>query len=323
MKYLITGFSGFVSYHFLRLLNEKEPGSEVMGLSRNTPEFNTTQFKEIKINFKSVDLLDREAISGIIKSYQPERILHLASVSSVAKSWLDPLNSFVNNTNIFLNLAEEIRIQKIPCRILSIGSSEEFGEVSVDKLPLTEEHPLHPVSPYAVARVSQEMLSNVYAEGFGLDIIMTRSFNHLGPGQKATFAISSFAKQLVEMSLDPLKARIIQVGNLSITRDFVDVRDVVKAYLLLFQKGRSGEIYNICSEKGVLLENILHLMSEQLGISVHTKVDTNRIRPNENKKIIGSFKKINEELGWSPVITIEDSLRDILAYWKKQLTQLP
>ena len=200
MKILITGFTGFVSQHFLTLLNEIEPGSIVLGIDKNEPDFNFSTFSELNISFENIDLLNKEATEKILTDFNPDYILHLASVSSVAQSWQAPLESFVNNTTIFLNLVELVRVSNNKCRVLSVGSSEEFGDVNETELPLTEEHPLKPLSSYAVARVSQEMLSKIYADGFALDIIMTRSFNHIGPGQKDIFVISSFAKQLVQLS---------------------------------------------------------------------------------------------------------------------------
>ena len=223
---------------------------------------------------------------------------------------------FLFLTTIFLNLVELVRISNNNCRILSVGSSEEYGDVAENDLPLTEEHPLKPLSSYAVARVSQEMLSKIYADGFALDIIMTRSFNHIGPGQKDIFVISSFAKQLVQLSKNIESKATLTTGNLSVIRDFLDVRDVVKAYYLLLKKGRSGEVYNICSGNGILLSDIISKMSEILNLSIETKINPDLIRPNENKKIIGSYQKIKNELGWQPEIPLNKSLEDIIRYWQ-------
>ena len=316
MKILITGFTGFVSQHFLTLLNEIEPGSIVLGIDKNEPDFNFSTFSELNISFENIDLLNKEATEKILTDFNPDYILHLASVSSVAQSWQAPLESFVNNTTIFLNLVELVRISNNNCRILSVGSSEEFGDVAENDLPLTEEHPLKPLSSYAVARVSQEMLSKIYADGFALDIIMTRSFNHIGPGQKDIFVISSFAKQLVQLSKNIESKATLTTGNLSVIRDFLDVRDVVKAYYLLLKKGRSGEVYNICSGNGILLSDIISKMSEILNLSIETKINPDLIRPNENKKIIGSYQKIKNELGWQPEIPLDKSLEDIIRYWQ-------
>lgn len=319
MKLLITGFAGFVSTHFLELLNKLEPGSEVLGIDKTIAEFSPSQYPNLKIHYKDIDLLNRPVIADALTSFCPEYILHLASISSVAQSWQTPLDSFVNNTNIFLNLVEHIRINKIRCRVLSIGSSEEFGEVSEKELPLTEEHPLKPLSPYAVARISQEMLSKIYADGFSEDIVMTRSFNHIGPGQKDIFVISSFAKKLVLLKKTKSSDNTIITGDLSIIRDFVDVRDVVRAYYLLLKKGRKGEVYNICSGKGSVLKDIIFKMSDLLKLDIQIQIDQKLIRPNENKKVIGSYKKIKNELDWEPQIPLEKSLSDIIGYWQDKI----
>ncbi len=318
MRILLTGFTGFVSQHFLEYLNSKEPGSVVLGIDKNPANFNFSNYSNLSVSFEAIDLLNKDATEKIINSFSPDYILHLASVSSVAQSWQSPQESFVNNTSIFLNLVESIRLTNKNCRILSVGSSEEFGEVEEKDLPLTEQHPLKPLSPYAVARVSQEMLSKIYADGYSMDIIMTRSFNHIGPGQRDAFVFSSFAKQLVQLAKTDEKVKKIITGDLTIIRDFVDVRDVVKAYYLLLKEGKQGEVYNICSGKGFLLKDIIKIMSNLLNIEVETETNPSLARPNENKKIIGSYQKINTELGWHPEIGIEKSLSDIIDYWKQQ-----
>ena len=231
-------------------------------------------------------------------------------------SWKKPVQSFTNNTNIFLNLIETIHTLELKCRILSIGSSEEYGNVNALDLPLTENQELKPISPYAVARVSQEMLSKVYADSFGLDIIMTRSFNHIGTHQKDIFVIPSFAKQLIKLKKTGSQQMELTTGDTSIVRDFIDVRDVVKAYYLLFKKGKKGELYNICSGKGISLNEVINIMTSNLNISILQKIDTQLVRPNDNKIIIGSNEKIKAETGWSNAIPIEKSIADILEFYK-------
>jgi GDP-4-dehydro-6-deoxy-D-mannose reductase len=318
MKILVTGFSGFVSTHFLDLLHKVEPGSTILGVDKHPPSIDSNAYPRLNISYQNIDLLNKSIVDETLRNFQPEYILHLASVSSVAQSWQTPLESFVNNTNIFLNLVEQVRVNNIPCRILSVGSSEEYGEVEESKLPLTEEHPLKPLSPYAVARISQEMLSKIYADGYGQDIIITRSFNHIGPGQKENFVISSFAKQLVQLATGNGNDNKLVAGNLSIVRDFVDVRDVVEAYYLLLKNGIRGEVYNICSGNGIELKEIIVKMSELLNIDIRVEVNPSLIRPNENKKIIGSYQKIKNGLGWEPAIPIEKSLADIITYWQQK-----
>lgn len=319
-KYLITGYSGFVSRHFLEYLDANEPQASVKGLDVQEPEFQQGSFKNIRVNFEKTDLLDQGRVESIILNFQPDFIVHLASYSSVAFSWREPILSFRNNMNIYLNLLESIRKLKVPARILSIGSSEEYGNVDEKNLPLTEAHIPKPLSPYAVARVSQEMISKVYVDGYGLDIVMTRSFNHIGPFQKDTFVVSSFARQLVEIEKNGEKRGELVTGDLSIVRDFTDVRDVVRAYDGLLKKGKSGEIYNVCSGIGHSLGDIIRQMSAIMDMDVSTETDARRIRPSDNKVVIGANDKIKRDIGWKPEIPLQKSLEDVLDFWYQSLT---
>lgn len=316
-KYLITGFSGFVSEHFLNYLNNQEVAVVVLGIDINHHEFDIHSFEYIRCSFEQADLLNKDVLDNIIFQFQPNYIMHLASYSSVAFSWKKPVVSFSNNTNIFLNLLEKVREMNLDCRILSIGSSEEYGNVQEAEMPLREEHSLNPISPYAVARVSQELLSKVYAHGFGMDIIMTRSFNHIGPGQHDLFVISSFAKQLVEASQKQNKGELV-TGDTSVIRDFVDVRDVVRAYHSLLKNGKKGEVYNICGGVGTSLKEVICKMADILNIEITTRVDPKLIRPNDNRIIIGSSEKIYQDVGWQKRIPLEQSLKDIINYWENK-----
>ena len=313
-KYLITGFSGFVSQHFISYLESLGQPVSVVGIDINEPDFSITKYKNVFCSFRRIDLLDKNQVDNIIYQFQPDFILHLASFSSVAFSWKNPVASFANNTNIFLNLLEQIRALNLKCRILSVGSSEEYGNVQPAEIPLYETSELRPVSPYAVARVSQEMLSSVYVDGFGLDIVLTRSFNHIGPGQRDIFVISSFARQLVEIKHNRKLPELV-TGNLSIIRDFLDVRDVVKAYYLLLHKGEKGEIYNVCSGTGVTLQEVVETMTSILELTVDIKTDPTLIRPSDNAIIIGSNQKLKTTCGWDPEISLRTSLQDVVNYW--------
>lgn len=311
-KYLITGYSGFVGRHFLEYLERNEAHSSVKGLDVQNPEFSQDSYKNIRLDCERIDLLDQERVESIIFNFQPDYILHLASFSSVAFSWKEPILSFRNNMNIYLNLLESVRKLNLPARILSIGSSEEYGNVDEKTLPLTEMHIPRPVSPYAVARVSQEMISKVYVDGYGLDIIMTRSFNHIGPFQRDVFVVSSFAKQLVEIKRNGKSSGKLVTGDTSIVRDFTDVRDVVVAYDLLLKKGKTGEIYNVCSGRGTSLSDVIGIMAKILNLDIRTEMNEKLVRPSDNRIIIGSNEKIKREVGWHNAIPLEKSLRDII-----------
>jgi len=205
------------------------------------------------------------------------------------------------------------------CRILSVGSSEEYGNYTQNMLPIKEEYPLNPVSPYGVARVSQEQLSKVYCNGFNIDIILTRSFNHIGPGQKDVFVISSLAKQLVKIKKGIEKENTIRTGDITIVRDFLDVRDVVDAYHKLFQHGKSGEVYNVCGGMGTSIEEILKIITGILNIDIDIEIDKELLRPNDNKVIIGSNEKLQQTTGWQRKIPLKQSLEDIIAFWDEKL----
>ncbi len=316
-KYLITGYAGFVSRHFLEYLDKNEANASIKGLDVQKPEFPQDSYKSIRVNFEKVDLLDQDRLENIIFNFQPDYIVHLASYSSVAFSWKEPVLSFQNNMNIYLNLLESVRKLNLRARILSIGSSEEYGNVEEKLLPLTETHMPGPINPYAVARVSQEMISKVYVDGYGLDIVMTRSFNHIGPYQRDIFVVSSFAKQLAEIKKNGNGPGELVTGDTSIVRDFTDVRDVVAAYDLLLKKGKSGDIYNVCSGRGTSLNEVINTMARISDLHIHTRVNEKLVRPSDNKVIIGSNEKIKREVGWHNAIPLEKSLRDMIDYWQQ------
>jgi len=316
-RYLITGFSGFVGKHFLEYLETLHSPVSVLGVDIVPPDFGLDRLHHMQCDFEKMDLLDREGIEKIILQFQPSYILHLASYSSVAFSWQNPVKSFQNNTNIFLNVLEAVRSISSKVRILSVGSSEEYGDLVGVNALFHEEDALHPVSPYAVARVSQEMLSKVYAEGYGLDIVMTRSFNHIGPGQKEIFVVASFAKRLVEMKKEGATSPKLMTGDISLIRDFVDVRDVVRAYDGLLKKGRKGEIYNICRGVGYSLKELVQQIASILGMEVLTETDEGLIRPRDNKVIVGSNEKIKRDIGWAPAIPLRRSLEDVINFWNQ------
>lgn len=319
-KYLITGIGGFVAQHFLDYLESLGEKAQILGIDLN-PYTPKKEYNHLTIASKAIDLLDSDAVERSVIEFNPQYILHLASFSSVAFSWKNPTLSFKNNVNIFLNLMEVVRRYELQSRILSIGSSEEYGNVNQENIPLKETLRLDPVSPYAVARVSQEMLSKLYADSLGTNVIMTRSFNHIGPGQTENFVIPSFVKQIVEAKLRGESRLEMQVGNLEIIRDFLDVRDVVRAYYALLHKGRVGSVYNVCGGRPVRLFDILKLIGEMVGVEVLPSICQAFIRPNDNMVIVGDNSKIKEELGWNVTYELKDSIKDIIDYWTRTLSE--
>ena len=312
MRILITGINGFVGGYFLNYLSQCDGMFDVLGTGRQSECNHHTSSKNIQFRYACLDLQQKEEVANLIKDFRPAYLVHLASMSSVGYSWKYPQETYVNNTLIFLNIIEQIRTLKIPCRIQSIGSGEEYGIVSENNLPIVENIKLDPSNPYAVARVSQEMIAQTYVKGYDMDIVMTRSFNHIGPGQSDQFVIASFAKKLLDASQSTKTEKSILTGDISIIRDFLDVRDVARAYYLLLTKGKKGEVYNVCSGKGIMLRDMLDMMCEMLGEKVIYKQDEHLLRPVDNKKVIGCNDKIQMATGWKPEISIYSTLNDIL-----------
>jgi GDP-4-dehydro-6-deoxy-D-mannose reductase len=320
---LITGISGFVGGHFVHYLLSQGNDIEIHGISRSKPAWDfVPAVPELLTNhyFHQADLLDIPAIKSLLEEIQPEYIVHMAAQSSVAESWKTPVFSFMNNTNIFLNIIDTVRLNDNAARVLSIGSSEQYGIVSPSDLPLTEETPQHPANPYAVARVAQEELAKIYADGYGLDICCTHSFNHCGPGQSDRFVVSAIVKQFVQIA-HGLQEPVIHIGNGAIVRDFVDVRDVVAVYNLLLAKGKRGEVYNVCSGTGRTIEEVVTLLSEMKGIRVRVHEEQAQIRPIDNPRIIGSNAKIRRDMGWKPLIPFEQSLLSVYDYWDHRISR--
>lgn len=313
-RYLITGSSGFVGRKFIQHLSVLPGDHSVMGVDTVVP--GTEQIREgnIRFDFRKVDLRERDRLCKVIYDFAPEYVLHLASYSSVAASWKSPCASFQNNLNIFLNLVESIRSIGLGCRLLSVGSSEEYGNVDVSDLPLREDNALNPSSPFAIARLSQELVAKLYAEVHGLDIIMTRSFNHIGPGMNSEHAIASFARQLVEFKMTGLNSLLL-TGDTGIVRDFVDVRDVVRAYQMLLVSGRKGEVYNVCSGCGISLNNAIRIMCDILNVEVTLKENRQLLRPKDNAIMIGSNEKIRNDVKWTTEISFEESLSGLLEHF--------
>ena len=310
-NYLITGSSGFVGKNFIDYLNDNTVNTSVLGVDINEPSFNTDKYSNLKIKFEKADLRERDKVSKLIYDFKPKYILHLASYSSVAGSWRNPNYCFQNNVNIFLNLLEDIRKTGTDCRIISVGSSDVYGTVKFSDLPIKEAQDLNPLSPFGIARYSQELLSQMYTNVYGMNIVITRSFNHIGPGQSENFAISSFAKQITEIKKSSGNEFIV-TGDVSVVRDFIDVRDVVRAYHQLFLKGKRGEVYNVCSGCGISLHNIIQMLCEIMELRLNIREDKKLRRPADIPVIVGCNEKLKMQTNWSNEIMLEESLRDIL-----------
>ena len=307
-KYLITGVNGFVGQYFAAYLKEKEPHSQILGvdliLSADT----------LSDHFLQLDLKDKERVSHLIADYQPDYIVHLAAISSVAESWKAPATAVLNNTSAFLNLVDAVRQFDLESRILSIGSSEEYG---IYDIPIKEYFHLHPKNPYAVARVEQEYLAKLYVDHFDLDIVMTRSFNHIGPKQNKNFVIPSILNGFMDI-LNGKNDNVLTVGNVNVVRDFLDVRDVVDAYYQILKYGEKREVYNVCSGYGVRLRDVIDFVSEKLGVFPKILVDPLKLRSNDILFVVGDNSKLKQELMWQPKFELNQTLTDMIESLKNE-----
>jgi GDP-4-dehydro-6-deoxy-D-mannose reductase len=199
-----------------------------------------------------------------------------------------------------------------------VGSGDAYGVVSEEDLPIAESHPVRPRNPYAVSKAAAEMLCYQWSQTEGMDVVMVRPFNHIGPGQSEQFAVSNFARQVVEIR-QRRREPVIEAGDLSVVRDFTDVADVVHAYIALLEGGKTGEIYNVCSGQGYALGDLLQRMLALAGVRAKVVTDTTRLRPSEQKRVVGSNRKLVEATGWRPEVAIEQSLRNILDDWEVRL----
>lgn len=303
MKILVTGAAGFVGKHLCRYLARK--GDIVIAVTRD----NDYTFYEQNIINYTCDLENLDDIVNMFKLFRPDGIIHLAAKSSVAYSWEHPSLSFLNNAQIFLNVIEAQRLCLPSARFLSVGSSEQYGILSPEQLPVLESAICSPASPYAVARVAQEQLALIYAKKFNIDVICTRSFNHIGPGQSPQFVIPSFLYQAFQ-----IKKRIknsFECGDISIIRDFVDIRDIVRAYRFLLLNGKKQEIYNISTGIGTSLKKVLDIIMQKFNIQAEIKILPHLLRPADNKIIIGDNNKIID-LGFKFQYDLETSLENII-----------
>ncbi|MCS7249973.1 MAG: GDP-mannose 4,6-dehydratase [candidate division WOR-3 bacterium] len=316
MKALITGITGFVGSHLAEYLLSKN--YEVYGTYRWRSRMeNIIHIKE-KLKLYECDLKDATAVYNLIKEIKPDMIFHLAAQSYVPMSWACPSETIITNVISQINILEAVKNLKMDTLIHIAGSSEEYGLVYENEIPIKETNPLRPLSPYGVSKVAQDLLGYQYYKSYNLKIIRTRAFNHEGPRRGEVFVTSNFAKQIAEIEKGK-REPIIYVGNLQAVRDFTDVRDVVRGYYLVLTRGRVGEVYNIASGKGYKIKEILDFYLEKSKVKVEVKIDERRLRPSDVELLIGDATKIKEECGWQPEIPIEKTLEDLLNYWRERV----
>jgi GDP-4-dehydro-6-deoxy-D-mannose reductase len=317
MKVLITGITGFVGSHMAEyLLNKKEV--EVWGIERWRSRKENIRHIEDKINLIECDLRDISSVKRAISRIKPDKIFHLAAQSFVPTSWHAPSETL--NTNIIgqLNLFEAVREVSINPWVQIAGSSEEYGMVLPEETPIKETNPLRPLSPYGVSKVGQDMLGYQYAKSYGMNIVRTRGFNHTGPRRGEVFVESNFAQQIAKIEKGKQQP-VISVGNLDARRDYTDARDMVRGYWLATEKCKAGEEYNICSGKDWTIRQVLDILLSYSKIKVDVKQDPSRMRPSDVMILLGDNSKFCKATGWKPEIPFEQTLLDLLNYWRERV----
>lgn len=317
MRALVTGATGFVGGHLAEHL--LSAGDIVIGLSSSGRWPQDLQFLSHDVRLERIDLADgaSEQLTELVERKQPEVIYHLAAQSNPQQSVSDPRGTWALNLGGTLNLLEAVRAAKSKARVIIVSSGVCYGSPAPEFLPVTEACPLRPNNPYSASKGAADLLGVQYVLGYGLDVIIARPFNHSGPRQSDTYALSSFAKQVAEIELG-IRPRI-EVGNLEVTRDFTDVRDIVSAYRLLALKGKAGEIYNIGTGRKISLREMLEILKSQSSASVEIFVDPSRVRPVDQPLLLADASKLREETGWVPERTTEQTLSDMLNYWRTSL----
>ncbi|MEW6097131.1 MAG: GDP-mannose 4,6-dehydratase [bacterium] len=312
---LITGITGFAGSYLAELLIERGD-IEIFGIRRWRSRMENIEHIEDKITLIECDLRDASSVTNCIEEVRPDKIFHLAAQSFVPTSWLAPAETLTTNIIGTLNIFEAVRkAGLLETRIQIAGSSEEYGMVYEDEVPIKETNPLRPLSPYGVSKVAHDLLGYQYYMSYKLYIVRTRGFNHSGPRRGEVFVESNFAKQIAEIEKG-LKKPIIYVGNLEAKRDFTDVRDMAKGYWLSLEKCDPGDVYNICSGKVFKIKEVLDILLSLSTVKVEIKEDPVRMRPSDVQILLGDATKFREKTGWQPTIPFENTIEDILNYWR-------
>ncbi len=317
MKVLVTGAGGFVGRHLLthlRTNTDIELYGTLVSEAERQPEL-----VALCPALHVLDLREPEAVRDLLATIKPDQIFHLAGQAYVPRSFEDPWETLENNIRGTLNLLQSLHDLDLPSRILVVGSAEIYGSVQPDKLPVNEDTPFAPSSPYSVSKIAQDMLALQYALAYNIFTVRVRPFNHIGPGQNDRFSVSNWAKQIVGAELGQREA-VIYVGNLAAARDFTDVRDVVRAYSALLVHSVAGEVYNVCSGQAHSMQSILETLIGYSKVPIEIRVEADRFRPVEIPIMTGDNSRLRRATGWQPQIPIEQSVRDVLDEWRQRIS---
>jgi GDP-4-dehydro-6-deoxy-D-mannose reductase len=318
VRALITGASGFAGTHLGQYLLAHTDW-ELIGTVY--PEPVEAQPEEPRLRLAHIDLRDPEGVRALVEEVQPDYIFHLAAQSIPSASFADPWGTLETNIRSQVNLLHAVRLLDLKTRVMAIGSNEEYGLPSEADLPLTEEAPLRPHNPYAVSKVAQDLMGLQYHLAYGLDVVRIRPFNHTGPGQSPIFVVPAFASQIARIEAGLQEEEAMRVGNLSASRDFSDVRDIVRGYYLAAKLGEPGEVYNLASGQAQSIKGVLDTLLSLAKVEIRIETDPDLYRPVDVPVVCGSAAKFRRLTGWEPEIPFEQTLRDTLDYWRARVAQ--
>jgi GDP-4-dehydro-6-deoxy-D-mannose reductase len=320
MRALITGANGFAGSHLIEYLLSLQ--AEVHGTVRSfrSDVKNLAHIDAKALTLHPCDVTDESATADLVATLKPTHIFHLAAQSYVPASWAAPHATMTANVLGTLNMLEAMRRHAPDARMQVAGTSEEYGHVEPSECPITEDQPLRPLSPYGVSKVAADLLAQQYAASYGLHVVVTRAHNHTGPRRGHVFAESDWARQIALIERGEQKA-VISHGNLDAIRDYTDVRDIVRGYVLSLTHGKAGEVYNLCS--GVTASPTMRqVLSELCALTEKTVVlrpDPSRMRPSDVQRLVGENAKARHELNWIPSIPLALTLGDLISYWRQTL----
>lgn len=314
-KVLITGITGFVGNHLARYLLSLT-SYDIVGTYRSESSLDSLKGIKDQLKLSQGDLHNADFIESLILSEKLDFIFHLAAQASPSRSVSTPVETLTNNIVAEFSILDALKKHELKTRVLIVSTGDIYGKVISSDIPIDEETPLRPVTPYAVSKIAQDYLGLQYNLAYNIDTVRVRPYNHIGPGQKEGYVVSDFAKQIAEIEAGK-KEPILSVGNLAAGRDFTDVRDVVKAYELALLKGESGEVYNIGSGKSQKIANVLEMLLSLSTKKIEVKIDQSKFRAIDVPEIICNYGKFHELTGWQPEIPFTRTLQDILDYWRK------
>lgn len=334
MRVLITGISGFVGSvlaEFLLNMDRNQPADAVATPpDGHAPEIHGTVHRadlrirhlQDSLHLHRGDLRNASWIEQVVKAIRPDLVFHLAAWSDVRASWDQPWATYELNISCQLNLLEALRRHAPAARALVVASSEVYGLIRDDDLPVDEKTPLRPNSPYGISKVAQDLMALQYWLNYQLPTVRVRSFNHIGPGQSDSFAASAFARQIAEIEAG-LQQPILKVGNLEAERDFTDVRDMVRAYWLASQRGNPGAVYNVGSGETFSIRRLLEILLDLSAADIEVELDPDRLRPSDVACSVCQPARLEEATGWRPTIDIRQSLADMLHFWRERTAARP